>query len=283
MNNHIIFFSGGLASFAVAHLVKERNPNDNIVLLFTDTLFEDADLYRFINEASDKLKLPLLILTDGRTPLELMEKRKFLFNSRIADCSIVLKVKPAKDLIIKGIYTDKYEWRNKQYLVNENFLGNPILYFGISYDEIHRQASIVRNWQPYKTEMPLIDTVVDKKELLELYNIEIPRLYKMGFTHNNCKGRCIKGGQGHWLQLLKEDYVSFCEMRDFELAMNNIINAKNGTMGIKYSYMKKQGQAYTLQDLENDNKNRPEQLDMFDFGVCGCFIDELEKELEELK
>ena len=274
MKNHIIFFSGGLASFAVAHLVKERNPNDNIVLLFTDTLFEDEDLYRFIKEASDKLQLPLLTLTDGRTPLDLMTKRKFLFNSRIADCSTTLKVKPAKDLIIKGIYTENHHWRNHGYLRDENYLDNPTLYFGISYDEIHRQASIVRNWQPFRVEMPLIDTVIDKKELLKQYEIDIPQLYKLGFTHNNCKGRCIKGGQGHWLNLLNSDYVSFCEMRDFEVMMNNIINAKNGTIGIKYSFMKKQGKSYTLQDLENDKKNRPEQLDIFDFGACGCFVDE---------
>ena len=39
--NHIIFFSGGKSSFAVADYVKEKYPNDNILLYFTDTLWED--------------------------------------------------------------------------------------------------------------------------------------------------------------------------------------------------------------------------------------------------
>jgi len=56
--------------------------------------------------------------------------------------------------------------------------------------------------------------------------------------------------------------------------MNKIINAKNGTMDKKYSYMKKQGLSYMLIDLENDYKLRPQQLDIFDFGTCGCFVDE---------
>lgn len=49
IKNHIIFFSGGTASFAVAAWVKKKHPNDNILLYFTDTLWESEDLYRFNN------------------------------------------------------------------------------------------------------------------------------------------------------------------------------------------------------------------------------------------
>lgn len=74
--NRIIFYSGGKSSFTVAHLVKERYPNDNIVLYFTDTLWEDEDLYRFIFEGADKLELPLLIHSKRQTPIELMYESK---------------------------------------------------------------------------------------------------------------------------------------------------------------------------------------------------------------
>jgi 3'-phosphoadenosine 5'-phosphosulfate sulfotransferase (PAPS reductase)/FAD synthetase len=53
--NHIIFFSGGKASLATADYVKNTYPDDNILLYNTDTLWENEDLYRFINEPSDKL------------------------------------------------------------------------------------------------------------------------------------------------------------------------------------------------------------------------------------
>ena len=274
MQNHIIFFSGGKSSFAVAHWVRNKYPLDNIVLYFTDTLFEDEDLYRFNYEVSDKLKLPLLIHADGRNPLELMEQGNFIYNSRIARCSIDLKVNVSKKFIVKGIKPQIEKWHNKQYLKNDDFTNNPTLYFGIGFDEIHRRDSIVRNWQPYQVEMPLIDNNINIKELLNDYNIKQPRLYDMGFAHNNCKGRCVKGGQGHWIQLLEKDYISFCEMRDFEIMTNGIINAKNGTRDVKYSYIKKQGNPYLLKDLEKDYRARPQQIDMFDFGTCGCFIDE---------
>jgi hypothetical protein len=50
--NRIIFFSGGKGSFATADWVQKTYPEDNIVLYFTDTLWEHPDLYRFNEEAS---------------------------------------------------------------------------------------------------------------------------------------------------------------------------------------------------------------------------------------
>lgn len=50
---HIVFYSGGLGSFATAWRVYEKlGSMDNITLLFTDTLIESNDLYRFIIETS---------------------------------------------------------------------------------------------------------------------------------------------------------------------------------------------------------------------------------------
>lgn len=79
MKNRIVFFSGGKSSFATADYVKNKYPNDNIVLYFTDTNWEDADLYRFLYQAADRLQLPLLTHSMGITPLQLMfEKNWFL-------------------------------------------------------------------------------------------------------------------------------------------------------------------------------------------------------------
>lgn len=60
MDNHIIFSNGGTASMAVANWVKEEFLGDNILMYFTDTLWEHPDCYRMLHEGSDKLKLPLL-------------------------------------------------------------------------------------------------------------------------------------------------------------------------------------------------------------------------------
>lgn len=203
MKNHIIFFSGGKASLAVADFVKESFPADNILLYFTDTLWESPDLYRFIHEVSDKLQLPLLIHGSGLNPIQLMFEKKLVYNSMIGDCSKILKQKVSRDFLKKGIRPAMEEWQNRQYLKQEDIVTDAVLYFGIGFDEMHREPAIRKNWQPFQVEMPLIERNIWKDEVLKKYDIRQPVLYDYGFSHNNCNGRCVKAGQGHY-KLLKE-------------------------------------------------------------------------------
>jgi 3'-phosphoadenosine 5'-phosphosulfate sulfotransferase (PAPS reductase)/FAD synthetase len=52
---HIIFYSGGIGSYFAAKRVLEKHRPEDVILLFTDTLIEDKDLYRFLDETSKKL------------------------------------------------------------------------------------------------------------------------------------------------------------------------------------------------------------------------------------
>lgn len=314
MKNHIIFFSGGKSSFAVAHLVKERFPNDNILLYFTDTLWEDEDLYRFIHEASEKLELPMLYHCVGLTPPQLMVKERFLYNSRVGNCSKKLKVKPAADYLKKGLKPKIEKWYNKQFLkekidpLSEGFAENTTLYFGIGWDEMHREDDIRANWKQFKVEMPLIEEVIDNEKILKLYDIKRPRLYDMQFVHNNCKGRCVKAGQGHFKNLLMKDDDTFQRLKEQEIVISKYIRytkqnsyskendhlfdevydfvttgnktkkiehiiktnwyTKNFDFGGRsavYSFIK----TMSLEELER----KPIQVDIWDIGGCGCFVD----------
>lgn len=223
MKNRIVFLSGGKASFAAAEYLKRNYPNDNILLYFTDVLWEDEDLHRFIYEVSDKLQLPMLIHSRGVTPAQLMIEKRFMANSRVGICSIELKVKVASDYIRKGIEPEIKKWYNKQFLKNESFLSDPILYFGISFMEAHRAEAIRHNWKPYQVEMPLIDNVIDCDSVLEQYKIRTPRLYLKNFQHNNCKGRCVKAGQGHFKNLMLKDNKTFNELKEQEIIISEYI------------------------------------------------------------
>jgi hypothetical protein len=207
LKNHIIFFSGGLSSFTVADFVKEQYPNDNIVLFFTDTLIENSDLYRFIKEVSDKLELPMLTHSMGLTPIQLMFEQKVVFNNRIGNCSKYLKMKVAADYLKKGIVPAIEYWRNQQYLKQEDFITDATLYFGIDFKEAHRIVGIEKNWsnpnsaKPFKVSFPLVDYFIDNESVLAKWDIEIPLLYKYGFSHNNCNGMCVKAGLSHYKRL----------------------------------------------------------------------------------
>lgn len=240
MRNHIVFFSGGKSSFTVAHLVKKKYPDDNIVLYFTDTLWEDEDLHRFIHEASAKLQLPMLYHALGLDPVQLMFKQKAVYNSRIGNCSTILKMGVAADFLKRNIEPPKSEWHNKEYLKVEldpsasDFAENTTLYFGIGWEEMHREAAIKKNWLPFKVEMPLIDEVIDNQDVLDLYNIRQPRLYEYGFTHNNCKGRCVKAGQGHFINLLQQMPELFEETMAYEHHMSKYVATNHYLRNQKY-------------------------------------------------
>lgn len=203
MKNHIVFCSAGKASLAVADHIQLLHPEDNILLYFTDTLWENEDAYRFINEASDKMKLPLLTHSTGLNPIQLMFEKKMVYNNRIGDCSKLLKQRVASDFLKKGIRPALEHWRNRKYLKNEDFITDATLYFGIGFDEMHRQDAIIENWKPFKVEMPLIENNIWKEDVLKRYDIKQPILYDLGFTHNNCNARCVKAGQAHY-KLLKD-------------------------------------------------------------------------------
>jgi PP-loop superfamily ATP-utilizing enzyme len=47
---HIVSFSGGMGSFAEAKSCVDKYGKENVLLLFSDTLMEDEDLYRFLME-----------------------------------------------------------------------------------------------------------------------------------------------------------------------------------------------------------------------------------------
>ena len=54
---------------------------------------------------------------------------------------------------------------------------------------------------------------------LKREGIEPPRLYKLGFPHNNCGGFCIKAGQAHFLHLMKTfpDRFAYHEAKEQEI------------------------------------------------------------------
>jgi hypothetical protein len=225
LKNHIIFFSGGKSSFSAADYVKTNFPDDNIVLYFTDTQWENDDLYRFIYQASDRLELPMLTHSLGLNPLELMFEKKLVFNSMIGDCSKILKIKVSNDFIRKGIKPSIEKWRNKQFLKADNFTENPILYYGIGFEEMHREGAIRKNWKPYQVEMPLIDNIIDNDEILKKYNLRQPVLYEQGFSHNNCNARCVKAGQGHYKNLYHKNPELFLEIMRQEHHMKMYVSA----------------------------------------------------------
>lgn len=191
MSRAVVQFSGGVGSWAAAKRTVERF--DDVTLLFADTLIEDADLYRFLDEAEADIGAPLVRIADGRTPWEVFRDRRFIGNTRVDPCSLVLKRELLRNWIETNCDPD-----------------DTTVVLGIDWSEIHRLQQAIPRWAPWRLIAPLCDesewgkTKQDYLDELAAAGIEPPRLYALGFPHNNCGGFCVKAGQAQFKLLLDE-------------------------------------------------------------------------------
>ena len=260
---HIVSLSGGVGSYFTLKRVIEKHGKQDVVPVFMDTLAEDGDLYRFLDDIEKKLDVQIIRLCVGKTPIECAFEEKFLYNSRVASCSRKLKSKP---------FT---EWLKANYSPTDC-----VIYLGIDWTETHRKDAIIRNYKPYTVQFPMCEKpFLDKPDMIEQLaaeEIDIPRLYKMGFAHNNCKGCCVKAGIGQYRNLLLKDRITFLEMEN-----------KEQMFRIKYgkdvSILKRKGKTFTLKELRMIVESEPKQISLFDIdplteeecndiGGCSCFI-----------
>lgn len=219
MTKHIIMYSGGASSSYVANYVVQKYGKENCVLLFTDTLWEDEDNYRFMEECADYIGIPITYIINGNTPEDIFFKDRYLGNSRYAPCSIKIKMEET----IKYVNT---------LIVKENV--TPILYFGIGFEESQRAVQLREHYlhnpvEPVKTRFPMIDNKranVDTKKIIQNdWGIELPRMYKLGFSHANCAGRCVRGGMKHYANLLKVWPQRYMMQEEMEIRFQNEINS----------------------------------------------------------
>lgn len=198
--------SGGAASWMACKRWAAKHGTEGMILLFADTKSEDEDTYRFLPQAAANIGAPLVCLSDGRTIWEVFEKERFLGNSRVDPCSKILKRKLLDE--------------TRHQLFGEE----PItLVIGITWEETHRLVAIRDRLAPDIVTAPLCDPPYLTKTACENWaraeGIEPPRLYELGFAHNNCGGFCIKQGQAGFANLLRRfpDRYAYHEGKEEEL------------------------------------------------------------------
>ena len=225
-------------------------------LVFSDTLMEDEDLYRFLGDAVLNLGVPMAHIAEGRTPWQVFRDERFLGNSRVDPCSKILK----RHLLDK--------W------VSDNFQpADTVLYVGIDWSEMHRLDRLQAGRAPWKVEAPLCDPpYLNKTDLLNWARSEglrPPRLYELGFPHNNCGGFCIKAGQAQFAKLLREMPERYAFHEGKEESMRDLL----GDVSILRDRTGGETKPLTLRQLRERIQSGA-QIDLFDWGGCGCYVDE---------
>lgn len=256
-DRHVVMWSGGITSWATARHVIAEHGTANVTLLFADTLIEDEGLYAFNEAASKQLGVPITRVADGRTPWQVFEDKRWLGNTRIAQCSHALKQEPCRAWLAE--HTDP---------------ADTTLYVGIDWTETERLPAIVKGWAPWTVDAPLIRPPYrDKRQLLDearAASLPVPRLYELGFAHNNCGGGCVKGGQAQWARLLSVFPERYARAEAAEVKMRALLGKDVSILRDRTGGTTK---PLTLTVLRRRIEEQPDQLDLFDEGGCGCFTD----------
>ncbi len=261
---HIVMFSGGIGSWACADRVKARFGARDMTLLFTDTLSEHQDLYRFLSDAAANIGAPLIQISEGRTPFQVFRDERFLGNSSVDPCSKILKRRLAD-----------------RWLKSNCDPTNTVIYVGIDWSESHRfddgkghGLRVRRAEDGWRYEAPLTEPpYLTKREMLAHASglgLQPSSSYADGFAHDNCRGLCCKAGQGQFAHLLRVRPDVYAEGEREENSLRDLL-----------------GDVSMMTDRTGDGKKKPltmtalrqrieagGQIDMFDIGGCGCFVDD---------
>lgn len=303
---HVVMFSAGGGSWAAARRLVDAGIQPT--LLFTDTLMEDQDAYRFLIEGAadvlgitvprqrvpqpfqfpdwedreayklfvDGLRrefedvLPGLVwIARGGDIWDVFADQRFLGNSSADPCSKILKRQMAASWLKANC--DPAE---------------TIVYVGIDKFEEHRfddgQGGGVRTRRAssgWTYKAPLVEPPYvapwDVRRLMQERGIQPPRLYARGYAHNNCGGVCVKAGHAQWAHLLRDmpERFMFAASREAEIRTQlgdvTILTDRSGD-GIK--------KPLTLTEFARRLQEKPQlSLEFDDWNEgCGCFLEAAE-------
>lgn len=262
-NQHVVQLSGGITSWAAARRLVDQRGTAGVTLLFADTLIEDEDLYRFLDDVAVDIGVPVTRVADGRTPTQVFLDRKFIGNSQIAPCSAHLKQIPCR-----------------RWLEANTDPEHTTLYVGIDWTtkDANRMPGIQAGWAPWRVVAPLLEPpYLDKRGWIaeaRKRGLRPPRAYELGFEHNNCGGRCIRGGQGQWAHLLKVWPDRFAQAEADEQMLQAALASESTHLRDRSGGTTKPLPLTELRRRVDAQRPGEDPLfDAYDWGGCGCFLE----------
>jgi 3'-phosphoadenosine 5'-phosphosulfate sulfotransferase (PAPS reductase)/FAD synthetase len=185
---HIVSFSTGVPSAVTAYLVCQQYPDAEV--WFADTLIEDADNYRFLDDLKALIGRDIRRFCAGLTPYEVadLEGYAFIPNQLSATCTRKLKIEPIMKACRAG----------------------DTIYIGYTHEDIKkgRGPAPVENYAKIGVTVryPLVEqNILDPKTYAKSIGLQIPRMYEQGFPNANCGGECVRQGQSGWIRKLIND------------------------------------------------------------------------------
>jgi len=241
----VVWFSCGAASAVAAKKTIEKFGGSNEIKIVNNPVAEeDADNRRFLKDVEIWLGRKIEIATNSKYPscsaVEVWKDRKFMSSPQGAPCTMELK-KHARQ---QWEANNKPDWH----------------VLGFTYDEINRYERFVLTERP-NTLPVLIDQKISKQrcfEILAAADIELPRVYRLGYPNANYIG-CVKANSPTYWNHVRKHHPDVFEAR---AAQSREIGAKLARVNNKRIF---------LDELHPRQKGRPMKQFSLD---CGIFCEE---------
>tara|TARA_Y100001963_G_scaffold142818_1_gene212892 strand:- start:394 stop:1137 length:744 start_codon:yes stop_codon:yes gene_type:complete len=246
MNNRaVVWFSCGAASAVAGKLAVKKYKNCEIV--YCDTGGEHESNKKFLKDCEKWIGKNITILKNEKYEdhFDVFLKTRYLNGIKGARCTTELK----KNLRIK------YQKPNDIHI------------FGYTLEEKNRAEKFENNNPELFVDWILIENGVSKENCLGVLwqsGIKLPKMYKLGYNHNNCIG-CCKGGMGYWNKIRKDFSEYFDKMANIEREIGHSLFRD-----------KKTNKRIWLDELPEDAGNfKTEPVINCDLS-CGLIVDRLD-------
>ena len=198
MNNNKIFawWSGGITSAVACRICLDTY--QNVELLYIETGSHHPDTMRFKAECEQWYNSPIRTLQNTKFDNHF---DVLLYHSYVNGTA---GVKCSKEL--KKVVREKLE--------RTELFEHQIFGFEFEIKQINRAIRWQEQYAYTLPKFPLIEHKLSKNEcagIVTAANIELPRMYKLGYNNNNCIG-CVKGGAGYWNKIRSDFPQTFNKM-----------------------------------------------------------------------
>ncbi len=205
----VVWFSCGAASAVAAKYAVKKYENCEIV--YCDTGGEHPSNKQFLKDVEKWIGGGITTLKNDKYKdhFDVFEKSKYLQGIKGARCTTELK----KKLRLKYQKPDD------------------IHVFGYTLEE-KKRAEKFESFNPeLSVDWILIENQITKENCLGIIwqsGIKMPKMYDLGYNHNNCIG-CVKGGMGYWNKIRKDFPDHYSRMAGIEREIKHSIFRNNET------------------------------------------------------
>lgn len=197
----IAWFSCGATSAVACKMALSMYENVRIVYIETGSGHPDNERFLKDCERWYGKKIEILRNEDYKDVDDVLIRKRYINGPHGAPCTSILK----KDVRYK--FEDSIgEWDGQVW--------------GFDYcpREVNRAIRFKQQNPKTKPLFPLIEKKISKQDalgMLKMAGIEIPTMYKLGYSNNNCIG-CVKGGIGYWNKIRRDFPERFNRMAEIE-------------------------------------------------------------------